>query len=66
MHASGGACSFASESPRYLSPDGWLLAELEASLADQVEELFTGLDWRFVEVRNDLQGKPRFICAQRA
>ena len=57
---------FAREAPRYLNPDGWLLAELESSLAQETAALFSGPDWQRVELKNDLQGKPRFICAQRA
>lgn len=56
---------FAQEAPRLLSSEGWLLAELEASLAEQTAALFKAPDWRFVELRHDLQGLPRFVCAQR-
>ncbi|PKL74398.1 MAG: peptide chain release factor N(5)-glutamine methyltransferase, partial [Candidatus Melainabacteria bacterium HGW-Melainabacteria-1] len=57
---------FAEEAPRYLTPEGWLLAELEADLAEATAALFSSPDWRFVELRRDMQGKYRFICAQRA
>lgn len=57
---------FAAEGPRYLHPDGWLLAELEAGLANETVALFQGPDWKFVELKNDLQGMPRFVCAQRS
>lgn len=57
---------FAAEGPRYLNPDGWLLAELEAGLAHETVALFEGPDWKFVELKNDLQGMPRFVCAQRS
>lgn len=57
---------FAEQGARLLNPDCWLLAELEAALAEDTAALFAGPDWQLVEIRQDLQGQPRFICAQRA
>lgn len=57
---------FASEAPRCLNPGCWLLAELESALAKETAMLFETADWQFVEVKADMQGMPRFLCAQRA
>lgn len=58
--------TFALEGARLLNPDCWLLAECEADLAQATADLFVSPDWKQVEIKQDLQGKNRFICAQRA
>lgn len=57
---------FATEGPRCLKPGCWLLAELESALAQETAALFQTPDWQLVELKNDMQGMPRFICAQRS
>ena len=47
-----------------LKPGGWLLMEISGTIATRVRELLSG--WRDVQVRNDLQGIPRVVSAQKS
>lgn len=57
---------FAAEAPALLKPGCWLLAELESALAQETAALFQAPDWQNVEIKNDMQGMPRFVCVQRS
>jgi len=54
------------EAPRHLLADGLLALELAEARATQVAGWFEGArDWRDVELRDDLAGRPRVLLARR-
>lgn len=53
----------ASEAPRVLRPDGWVVVELGFGSLDHVRNLFGG--WEEVRVEDDLAGIPRVLAARR-
>ena len=53
--------------PRHLVPGGWLALELDEARAHGFAEgLRAAPDWRTVEVRDDLAGRPRYLLARAA
>jgi release factor glutamine methyltransferase len=54
------------DAPRHLLTDGLLALELAEMRAAQVAGWLEGAhDWRDVELRHDLAGRPRFLLAHR-
>jgi release factor glutamine methyltransferase len=54
------------EAPRHLRAGGLLALELDESRAAEVAAWFEGArDWRGVELRSDLAGRPRLLLATR-
>jgi release factor glutamine methyltransferase len=47
-----------------LKPGGWLVFEINGTIADRVRHLLAG--WDEVAIRNDLQGIPRVVVARKA
>jgi release factor glutamine methyltransferase len=52
------------EAERLLTPGGWLVLEIGATLGDAVGAMLNA--WKEVELRKDLAGLPRVILARRA
>ena len=50
--------------PAHLKPEGTVYLELNEFRASGVKDLFIQTGWRSIEVRNDLQGKPRMLKAK--
>lgn len=56
----------ATESPQWLTPDGFVLVEFSPEQAAAVEGLFTPeLGWRNTRILNDTSGHPRVLYASR-
>ncbi|MBU6399805.1 MAG: peptide chain release factor N(5)-glutamine methyltransferase [Verrucomicrobia bacterium] len=55
----------AAEAPRFLRPDGRLLAEFGDGQAERVAGLFAGGCWKLDRVEPDLTGRPRFLLASK-
>lgn len=55
---------FAEQGPLVLKAGGWLLVELETTLAEKTRELFTSPFWSLPDLRCDLSGKTRFLLVQ--
>ena len=53
----------APQARQVLAPGGWLVIEISGTIAEQVRKLLTR--WQQVRLRNDLQGIPRVVAAQR-
>lgn len=48
-----------------LNPNGKIFVEIHENLANETQALFKAKDFNFVEIKEDMQGKPRMIRATR-
>ena len=52
-------------SEQYLEKEGYVFVEIHEDLSDETIQLFHQAGFANIELRKDLQGKPRMIKAQR-